>query len=129
MKLRRLRNDYLKNRCDVNKKAYDAQRNLCVSLARKAKLNIPQYEDHLVSAYNIDDPIIRLKKKKIENHQSIQLIKCHCENLKKTFSFSNKTHTQIKKKIKVARMVNIKLDFTDSSFCNLIILINGKSTT
>ena len=79
MKLRRLRNDYLKNRCDVNKKAYDAQRNLCVSLVRKAKLNIPQYEDHLVSAYNIDDPIIRFKKK-IENHQSIQLIKCHCEN-------------------------------------------------
>ena len=39
MKLRRLRNDYLKNRCDVNKKAYDAQRNLCVSLARKAKFD------------------------------------------------------------------------------------------
>ena len=29
----------LKNRCDANRKAYHAQRNLCVSLVRKAKLD------------------------------------------------------------------------------------------
>ena len=33
----RLRNSYLKNRCDANRKAYNAQRSLCVSLVGKAK--------------------------------------------------------------------------------------------
>ena len=49
--------------------------------------------------------------------------------LKKKPSPSVTKHILKFKKSKVARMVNIKLDFTDSSFCNLIILINGKSTT
>ena len=39
MKRTRLRNNYLKNRCDANRKAYNVQRNLCVSLVRKAKLD------------------------------------------------------------------------------------------
>ena len=34
------RNNYLKNRCDANRKAYNAQRNLCVSFVRKAKFII-----------------------------------------------------------------------------------------
>ena len=39
MKQTRSRNNYLKNRCDANRKAYNAQRNLSVSLVRKAKLD------------------------------------------------------------------------------------------
>ena len=39
MKRTRLRNNYLKNRCNANRKAYNVQRNLCVSLVRKAKLD------------------------------------------------------------------------------------------
>ena len=38
MKRTRLRNTCLKNRC-ANKKAHNVQRNLCVSLVRKAKLD------------------------------------------------------------------------------------------
>ena len=38
MKQTRLRNNYLKNRWDANKRAYNAHRNLCISLIRKAKL-------------------------------------------------------------------------------------------
>ena len=34
-----LRINYLKNRCDVNRKAHNVQWNLCVSLVRKAKLD------------------------------------------------------------------------------------------
>ena len=32
-----LRNNFLKYRCGTNNRAYNAQRNLCVSLVRKAK--------------------------------------------------------------------------------------------
>ena len=32
-----LRNNFLKYRCEANNRAYNAQRNLCVSLVRKAK--------------------------------------------------------------------------------------------
>ena len=39
MKRTRLKNSYLKNRCVANRKAYNVQRNLCVSLVRKAKLD------------------------------------------------------------------------------------------
>ena len=39
MKRTRLRKNYLKNRCDANRKAYNVQRNLCISLVRKAKLD------------------------------------------------------------------------------------------
>ena len=39
MKQTRLTNNYLENRCDANKRPYNAQRNLCISLVRKAKLN------------------------------------------------------------------------------------------
>ena len=39
MKRKRLRNNYLKNRCDGNRKAYNAQRNLCISLVIKPKLD------------------------------------------------------------------------------------------
>ena len=39
MKRTRLRNNYLKNRCDANRKEYNPQRNLRVSLVRKAKLD------------------------------------------------------------------------------------------
>ena len=39
MKRTRLRNNYLKNGCDENMKAYNVQRNLCLSLVRKAKLD------------------------------------------------------------------------------------------
>ena len=46
MKQTRLRNNYLKNRCDANRKAYNAQRNLCVSLVREAKLDHYNKLDH-----------------------------------------------------------------------------------
>ena len=39
MKQTILRNNYLENRCDANKRPYSTQRNLCISLVRKAKLN------------------------------------------------------------------------------------------
>ena len=39
MKRTRLRNNYLKHRCDANRKAYNAQRSLCFSLERKANLD------------------------------------------------------------------------------------------
>ena len=39
MKLTRLRKNYLKNRSDVNRKTYNIQRSLCLSLVRKAKLD------------------------------------------------------------------------------------------
>ena len=39
MKRTRLKNNYLKNWCDANRKAHNAQRNLCVTLVRKAKLD------------------------------------------------------------------------------------------
>ena len=162
MKRTRLRKNYLKNKCDANRKAYNVQRNLCVSLVRKAKLdyynklnhkevsnnktfwktvkpfftdksvnhhrillveenetisdndeiseklnnffadilknlNIPQYEDLSVNTDNIDDLILRAKKK-FKNHQSIQLIKCHYEN-SNTFCFRNITHTEIEKEL------------------------------
>ena len=35
----RLRNNYLKNRCDAITKAYNTQKDLCLLLVRKAKLN------------------------------------------------------------------------------------------
>ena len=37
MKRTRLTNKFIKYRCERNKRAYNAQRNLCVSLVRKAK--------------------------------------------------------------------------------------------
>ena len=37
MKLTRLKNKFIKYRCEGKKRAYNAQRNLCVSLVRKAK--------------------------------------------------------------------------------------------
>ena len=37
MKRARLKNKFIKYRCEGNKRAYNAQRNLCVSLVRKAK--------------------------------------------------------------------------------------------
>ena len=39
MKWTRLKNNYLKNWCDANRKIHYAQRNLCVTLVRKAKLD------------------------------------------------------------------------------------------
>ena len=39
MKRTKLGNNYLKNKCDANRKAYNGQRNLCVSFVRKAKLD------------------------------------------------------------------------------------------
>ena len=39
MKRSRLRNIYLKNRSDNNKREYNKQRNYCVSLLRKTKTN------------------------------------------------------------------------------------------
>ena len=39
MKLTRLRKNYLKNGSDVNRKTYNIQRSLCLSLVRKAKLD------------------------------------------------------------------------------------------
>ena len=39
MKRTRLKNKFIKYRCERNKRAYNAQRNLCVSLVRKAKKN------------------------------------------------------------------------------------------
>ena len=35
-----------------------------------------------------------------ENHQSIQLIKCHYENKSNTFCFINITHNEIEKELK-----------------------------
>ena len=70
-------------------------------------LNIPQYEDHLVSTDNIDDPILRAKEK-FKNHQGIQLIKYHYENKNNTFCLSHITHTEIEKELN-------KLDFSKSS--------------
>ena len=49
MKRTRLRNNYQNNKCDANKKACNAQRNSCVSLVRKAKLNYFDRLDHEVS--------------------------------------------------------------------------------
>ena len=46
MKWTRLRNNYLKNTCDADRKAYYAQRNLCVSLVGKAKLDYYNKLDH-----------------------------------------------------------------------------------
>ena len=165
MKRKRLRSNYPNNSCDVHRKTYNAQRNLCVSLVRKAKLdyynklnhkkvsdnktfwktvkpfftnkgvnhdrillveenetisdndeiseklnnffadivknfNIPQYEDHLVNTDNSDDPILRAKEKS-KNHESIQLIKCHYDNKNNTFCFSNITHTEVEKELKL----------------------------
>ena len=39
MKRTRFRNNYLKNRLNANRKAYNAQRNLCFSSVRKAKFD------------------------------------------------------------------------------------------
>ena len=39
MKRTRLKNKFIKYRCERNKRVYNAQRNLCVSLVRKAKKN------------------------------------------------------------------------------------------
>ena len=39
MKRARLESSYLKGRCYANRKAHNAQRGLCVSLARKVKFN------------------------------------------------------------------------------------------
>ena len=44
MKQTRLRNNFLKHRCEANKRAYDVQWNLCVSLVRKGK---KEYFDNL----------------------------------------------------------------------------------
>ena len=44
MKRTRLKNKFIKYRCERNKRAYNAQRNLCVSLVRKAK---KEYFDNL----------------------------------------------------------------------------------
>ena len=44
MKQTRLRKNFLKHRCEANKGTYDAQRNLYVSLVRKAK---KEYFDNL----------------------------------------------------------------------------------
>ena len=61
-------------------------------------LNIPQYENQLVSTDNIDDPILRVEEK-FKNHQSIQLIKCHYENKNRTYCLSNIAHTEIEKEL------------------------------
>ena len=39
MQQTQLRNNYLKNRCNANRKEYNIQRKLRISLARKAKLD------------------------------------------------------------------------------------------
>ena len=70
-------------------------------------LNIPQYEDHLFNTDNIVDPIL-IAKEKCKNHQSVQLIKCHCEDKNNTFPFSNITHTEIEMELK-------KLECSESS--------------
>ena len=44
MKGTRLKNKFIKYSCEKNKRAYNAQRNLCVSLVRKAK---KEYFDNL----------------------------------------------------------------------------------
>ena len=61
-------------------------------------LNIPQYENQLVSTDNIDDPILRVEEK-FKNHQSIQPIKCHYENKNRTYCLSNIAHTEIEKEL------------------------------
>ena len=40
MKRSRLRNKFLNSKSDIDRKAYNAQRNLCVSLIRQAKKNL-----------------------------------------------------------------------------------------
>ena len=62
-------------------------------------MNIQQYEDHLVNTDNYDDPIVRAKEN-FKNHQSIELIKCHYENINNSFYFSNITHTEPEKELK-----------------------------
>ena len=44
MKRTRLKNKFIKYRCERNKRTYNEQRNLCVSLVRKAK---KEYFDNL----------------------------------------------------------------------------------
>ena len=46
MKRKRLRNNYLRNRYDANRKAYNGQINLSVSLVRKAKLDYHNKLNH-----------------------------------------------------------------------------------
>ena len=47
------------------------------------KLNIPQYEDHLVNTDNFDDPILKAKEN-FKTHQSNRLIKCRFESKNNT---------------------------------------------
>ena len=73
MKRTRLSNNYLKSRCDAIRKAYNAQRNLCVSLERKTKLDY------------FDKP----------NHKKVSYNKTFCKTLKPFFTDKGVNHDKI----------------------------------
>ena len=76
MKGTRLKNKFIKYRCEGNKRPYNAQRNLCVSLVRKAK---KYYFDNL-DLRNVTDnktswkTVKPLFTDKVMNHDKIILV-------------------------------------------------------
>ena len=62
-------------------------------------LNIPQYEDPIFNANDIDDPVLRVIEK-YKNQPSIKLIKTSNENKNISFRFPEIQATEIKDELK-----------------------------